>query len=87
MQALGRLTLVTDLPQLFTSIRDKQQAEEAYIESRAFIAWLAERYRASRFRMALDEAAGGATLDDAFQSVYRKDLAALQQDWMDDLGK
>ncbi len=83
----GMTPSVGALPASFTALEDAVQVEQAYLHSRAFVAWLGERYRPTQFTPLLNALGGGATMDEALQRAYGKTLAELEGQWVRDLDR
>lgn len=72
---------VLALPASFTKMTDSGRVERAYLLSRSFVQWTAERYRPYKFRDLLASLGAGMSIDDALVKVYGKNLETLEAIW------
>jgi hypothetical protein len=79
----GDIPSVSALPESFIGIRSAEKAARAYLIARGFTTWLAERWRPYRLRYLLAELGEGNTLEEALETVYGRDLADLERQWLD----
>lgn len=77
----GERISVIDLPASFTKMTDSAKVERAYLLSRSFVQWMAERYRPYKFRELLASLGAGTPIDDALIKVYGKNLDSLDTMW------
>lgn len=77
----GERISIIDLPASFTKITDSGRVERAYLLSRSFVHWMAERYRPYKFRELLATLGTGASIDEALTKVYGKNLETLEATW------
>lgn len=66
-----------DLTRSFATTQAEERARRQYDTALAFVAWLRDGERASRFRLAMGRLFEGAALDDAFQDAFAAALPDL----------
>jgi len=80
----GRYVPITRLPESFVEL-DAETAQQAYLQSELFTRFLAEgfgKYKLSRLLLALGQ---GQSLEQAAQDAYRRSLADLERQWIEEL--
>ncbi|MEN6625784.1 MAG: tetratricopeptide repeat protein [Candidatus Sumerlaeia bacterium] len=82
MAGRGANIAVLGLPASFTSITNENQVEQAYLFSRSFVYWMAERWRPWKFKDLLAELGEGAAVEDAVRKVYGCTPEEMEKTWV-----